>query len=84
MLKFSATLSGTVVRQHHSAAAYLIRARGGGNRADQHFGTVAGETRRSMMLGNPIARVAETIGKTREIDVLRSASPAVEPSGIGD
>src|SRR5436309_13398923 len=52
-------LERTVVRKHHPAAADAQGTGGGGNRPDQRLGTGTGEHRPAMMLGDPVAVVAE-------------------------
>ena len=57
-----------VVRQHDSAAADAQTRCGRGDGADQRFRTGARQTLRSMVLGDPVAGIAEAIGKPREVD----------------
>ena len=61
-------LQRAVVRQHHAAAADPHAARARGDRADQHLGRRAGERRRRVVLGDPVAVVAERVGQLREVE----------------
>ena len=67
-LKASATFSGRVVREHHAAAADADPARGRGDRPDQHLGRRAGEHRAAVVLGDPVAVVAELVGEPGEVE----------------
>ena len=58
--------------------------RGGRDRADQHLRARAGEHRPAVVLGDPVAVVAEAVGQPREVDRVRcSACAPLEPSEIG-
>ncbi len=73
-----------VIRQHDAARADANVFCNGGNVADHHFGHGAGDQRRIVMLGQPVARVAQLIGERARSSVLRSASALVEPEGTGE
>ncbi len=72
------------MRQHDAAAAHANARRGGRHRANHHFRAVASEARRAVMFGEPVTVVAQAVGQRARSSELRSASPAVEPAGIGD
>ena len=58
------------MRQHHATAAYPYTVCRSCDRADQNFGTVAGQTLRSMMFCNPVTPVAEFVRQTCEVDAV--------------
>ena len=55
-------LKGAVMGQHHAAGTDADGAGVGGNLPHQHFGRSAGEIGQVVMLGNPIALVAQLFG----------------------
>ena len=61
-------LERAVVGQHHTAAPDPDRLGRGGDRADQHLGARPGEHRAAVMLGDPVAVVAERVGQPREVE----------------
>ena len=63
-------LERAVVRQHDAAAADADARRRGGDRADQRLGARAGEHRRAVMFGDPVAMVAARVGAPREVDAV--------------
>ncbi len=61
-------LERAVVRQHHATASDAnLRCRLG-DRADQRLRTRAGEHRAAVVLGNPVAVIAEPVGQAGEIE----------------
>ena len=76
-------LERAVMRQHDAAAADADALRRGGDRPDQRLRAGAGEHRRAVMLGDPVARITEAVAELREVEAVRSASAPVEPSEIG-
>ena len=63
-------LERAVVGQHHAAAAHADP--GGGRRdgLDQHLGRRAGQRGRAVMLGHPVAVIAELVGQPAEVDAV--------------
>ncbi len=78
-------LERAVVGQHHAAAAHPDALGRGGDRPDQHLGAGARQHRPTVVLGHPVAVVAQPVGQPRQVDrlVQRTRYP-VEPSEIGD
>jgi len=72
------------VGQHDAAAADPNPGSGGGDGSDERFGAVAGEAARSVMLGDPVARVTELVGQTGEVNGIAEGIAGGSPSGIGD
>ena len=56
------------MREHHAARADADVRSLGADARDQYFGRGAGEGAGRVMLGDPVALVAEAIGKARELD----------------
>jgi hypothetical protein len=68
---------GAVVGKHHAAAAHPDALRDGADGGDQDLGRVADEHRRAVVLGHPVAVVAELLGVTGEVDrVVQGHGPA--------
>jgi hypothetical protein len=63
-------LQRTVVIQHDAAGADANARRAGGDVPDEDLGTGAGEPRRRMMLGEPVAVVAEPVTDLGELERL--------------
>ena len=61
-------LQRRMVRQHDAAGANPDRRRPSADVTDQHCGRRAGDTRHVVMLGNPEALVAPTLGVLGEIE----------------
>ena len=61
-----------VVRQHHATAPYPDASRRGSDCGDQDFGRGAGEHRRAVMLGHPVAPYP-SLGEAGEVDRVLSA-----------
>jgi hypothetical protein len=56
------------VREHHAATAHADLLGGGGHGGDQHLGRGARERGRGVVLGEPVARVAEQLGVAAEVN----------------
>jgi hypothetical protein len=63
-------LERRIMRQHHAAAAHVNTLGRGGDRSDQRLGAGACQHRRAVMLGNPVAAIAEAVAELREIDAV--------------
>jgi hypothetical protein len=61
-------LQRAVVRQHDAAAADPDPVRGGGDLGDQDLRRRAREHRRAVVLGHPVAGVAEPLRQPRQVD----------------
>jgi hypothetical protein len=61
-------LERAVVREHHAAAADADPLRDGRDRPDQRLGARPGEHRPAVMLGDPVAVVAERVGQPGEVE----------------
>ena len=61
-------LEGAVVGEHHAAAAHPDTGGRGGDRADQRLGARSGEHRPAVVLGDPVAVIAEPIRQARQIE----------------
>src|SRR3954468_3428541 len=61
-------LQRRVVREHHAAAADAYALGRRGDRPDEDLGARAGERRPAVVLGDPVAVVAEGVGQPREVD----------------
>ena len=61
-------LQRRVVREHHPAAADADPLGGRGDRPDQGLGARPGEHRPAVVLGHPVAVVAEPVRELREVD----------------
>jgi hypothetical protein len=61
-------LQRAVVGEHHAAAAHADARRGHRDRADQDLGARPGEHRAAVVLGEPVAVVAEVVGEAREVE----------------
>ena len=61
-------LERAVVGQHHPAAAHPNPLGGRGDRAEQHLRAGAGERRGPVVLGHPVAVVAEPVGELGQVD----------------
>ena len=61
-------LERAVVRQHHTAAADADPSGARRDRPDQHLGARAREHRAAVVLGNPVAVVAESVRQARQIE----------------
>jgi hypothetical protein len=57
-----------VVRQHHAAGADPDPLSGGGERRRQHRGRRARDPRHVVVLGDPVAVIAESLGDAGEVD----------------
>ncbi len=57
-----------VVRQHHATRADPQMRGDRGDLPDHDFGCGTGDVRQIVMLGNPVALVAEPVGKPRQIE----------------
>ena len=68
-----------VIGQHDAAGADADTRRDVGHVADHDFRHGAGDQRRVVMLGEPVARVAELVGKPREIERVAQCVALVEP-----
>ena len=72
-----------VVRQHHAARADADVRRRGRDLADHDLGRGTGDVREIVMLGDPIARVAEPVRKPREIERVAQRGRARRGGGDG-
>ncbi len=61
-------LEGAVVGQHHAAAADADPRGGRGDRPDQHLRCGTGEHRPAVVLGDPVAVIAEAVRQSGELD----------------
>src|SRR5690242_8201193 len=61
-------LKRAVMRQHDATGPHTDGRSRFRYRTDQDLGAGAGESGSSMVFGQPIARVAETVGQPREVD----------------
>ena len=57
-----------MVGQHHAARADADAPGHCGHMADHHLGHGAGDERRVVMLGKPVPRVAQRVGKLRQVE----------------
>ena len=75
-------LQRAVVREHHAAAAHADLLGGLGHRRDQYLGRGARERGRGVVLGEPVALVAEPLGVAAEVDrVVERLSRRSIPQG---
>ena len=74
-------LERAVVRQHHAAAADADVLGRGRHLGDQDLGRRAREHRDAVVLGDPVARVAEPVGEPREVDRVLERIPAGQALG---
>src|SRR5205085_805793 len=65
------TLEGAGVGAHPSAAANADVSRGGRDRTDQRLGARAREHRTAVVLGYPVAVIAELVGEPSEVERVR-------------
>jgi hypothetical protein len=72
-------LERAVVGQHDAAAADAEARGGGGDRADQHLRRGPGDQPSPMVLGDPIAVVAEPIGELGEVDRVAQRPRRADP-----
>ena len=61
-----------------------MRSVAGGDRADQRLGARARQHRAAVVLGHPVAVIAQLVGQPREVERVGSACGPVAPSEIGD
>ncbi len=57
-----------MIRQHDAAGPDADRRRGAGDARDQNSGGGAADARHPVVLGQPVAAVAQPLGMLREID----------------
>ena len=57
-----------VVGQHHAAGADAQMRRNGGDLPDHDIGGGTGDRRQIMMLGHPVAQIAQGVGEPRQIE----------------
>ena len=61
-------LERAVMGQHHAAAAHPQALGGGGDGPDQHLGAGAGQHRAAVVLGHPVAVIAERVGQPGQVE----------------
>jgi hypothetical protein len=61
-------LQRAVVREHHATGAHTDAGRLRGHLADEDFRRGAGEAAAGMVLGEPVAVIAEAVGGARELE----------------
>ena len=61
-------LEGAVVGQHHTPAADADGIGPGRHLPDEHLGAGSGEVGQAMMLGQPVANVAHSLHRRRQLD----------------
>ena len=72
-------LERAVVGQHHAAAAHPDPLGGGRDRADQHLGARPRQHGPAVVLGHPVAVVAQPVGQPRQLDGLVERRGACRP-----
>ncbi len=75
-------LEGAVVRQHHAARADLHMLREAGDARDQHFRRRARQRLAAVMLGQPVAVIAEAIAELGQLE--RVAHRVGRRAALGD
>ena len=72
-----------VVRQHHAAGADAHARCRRRDLPDHDFGRGAGDVRQIVVLGDPVALVAETVGEPRQIERIAQRHRARRGRGDG-
>jgi hypothetical protein len=63
-------LQRAVVLEHHPTRAHPQALGAGGDRPDEHFRTRAGQRRRGVVLGQPVAPIAEPVAQLGQLERL--------------